>query len=335
MNPFAAIMASLPPQQGGRGSDPLDMFPPEASVNAANSDWVYYFIFWVSAASLLLICLATVYFMWRYRRSRVGLHPEDSPHHSTKLEVVWSVIPAFFLVAFFWYGFEDYVDRRTIPQDAYEIKAQARKWSWTFVYPNGHKENHLRVPAGKNVKVRLESADVLHSFYVPAFRVKMDVVPGRYGWTWFRSDSPGEYPLFCAEYCGDQHSQMDARVIVLPEAEFEKWLAESGDLSSLPPEKAGEKIYQTAGCLACHTTNGVRTVGPGFGSIAWGAPRKLADGSSVPFDENYVRESILDPNAKVAEGFTPNVMPANFAEQLNDEQIDWLIAYIESISQAD
>jgi len=326
---LASALAVLQQPQSAPPYDPLGMFPPNASHNAGNSDWVFYFIFWTCLVVLIGVCVATLWFAFRYRRSKVGLIPQDSPHHSTTLEIVWSVVPTFFLVAMFWYGFKDYEDRREIPTDAYEIHVNAAKWSWTFTYPNGYQSQHLTVPADRNVRLRLSSPDVLHSVFIPAFRVKLDVVPGRYNWLWFRAIEPGVFPLYCTEYCGQQHSQMDARVTVMPDAEFDAWLAKESDWGALPPEVAGLKTYGANGCVACHTLDGSAATGPTFGGM-FGTQKQLADGSTVTYDENYIRESILTPNVKLAAGFAPNLMPSNFAQALSDQKVDWLIALIKS-----
>lgn len=324
------LLAALLQQQISPPNDPLGMFPPAASHNAGYSDWVFYFIFWTCLVVLVGVCVATIWLAVKYRRSKVGMIPQDSPHHSTTLEIVWSVVPSFFLVAMFWYGFKDYEDRRNIPADSYEILTRGQKWAWSFAYPNGYESTELHVPPNEAVRIRLESVDVLHSFFVPAFRVKLDAVPGRYNWVWFDAITPGTYPLYCAEYCGQQHSQMDAKVIVHESrAEFDAWLAKESDWSRLTPEQAGEKVYMVAGCVACHSLTGGTGTGPSFAGL-WGTQRALADGTSVTFDENYVRESILNPNAKLSAGFAPNLMPANFAQTLNDDKISWLIALIKS-----
>lgn len=326
---LAAALAAVPQQQTAPPYDPLGMFPPNASHNAGNSDWVFYFIFWTCLVVLIGVCLATFWFAFKYRRSKVGILPQDSPHHSTTLEIVWSVVPAGFLVAMFWYGFLDYEDRRSIPADSYQIQVSAMKWSWTFTHPNGYQSQHLTVPADRNVSLRLNSSDVLHSVFIPAFRVKMDVVPGRYNWLWFNATEPGEYPLYCTEYCGQQHSQMDARVTVLSQADFDAFMFKEMDPSNFTPEENALKVYRANGCAACHSLDGTAGTGPSFASM-FGTQRALADGSTVAYDENYIRESILTPNAKIAAGFAPNLMPANFAATLSDQKIDWLITLIKS-----
>jgi cytochrome c oxidase subunit 2 len=324
---LAAALAAIQSPQSAPPYDPLGMFPPNASHNAGTSDWVFYFVFWTCLVVLILVCVATLWFAWKYRRSKVGLIPQDSPHHSTTLEIVWSVIPSFFLVAMFWYGFKDYEDRRAIPADAYEIQVSAMKWSWTFTYPNGYFDSHLTVPANRNVRLRMNSSDVLHSLFIPAFRVKLDVVPGRYNWLWFNAIEPGVYPLYCTEYCGQQHSQMDARVTVLPPEEYDAWLAKVSNIADLPPEERGLKVFRGAGCSACHNFDGLASTGPALNGI-FGTQRTMADGSTVTVDENYLRESILNPNAKISAGFAPDLMPPSFAKSLNDQKVDWLIELI-------
>lgn len=327
MPPLAALLQQ---QHISPPNDPLGMFPVAASHNAGYNDWVFYFIFWTCLVVLIGVCVATLVFAWKYRRSKVGLMPEDSPHHSTALEIVWSVIPSFFLVAMFWYGFKDYEDRRNIPEDAYEIHARGQRWSWSFTYPNGWEDTELHVPPNEAVRVRLESIDVLHSFFVPAFRVKLDAVPGRYNWVWFNAIIPGTYPMYCAEYCGQQHSQMDAKVIVHESrADYDAWLAKVSNIRDRPMEERSMYVYRLAGCIACHSLDGATGTGPSFFQT-WGTQRKLADGSTVLYDENYVRESILVPNAKISAGFAPDLMPAMFAQTLDDEKISWLIELIKS-----
>jgi len=311
-------------------------FPSQSSSNAARVDDLFYFIFYVSLFAFIAIVLATIIFSLKYNRKRVGIAPEDSPHHSTKIEIVWSVIPALFMVAMFWYGFKDYVDRRNPPADSYQIEAIAQKWNWNFKYPNGAESyggneaidngEGLVVPIGKPVVVRLESKDVLHSFFVPNFRVKMDAVPGRYTYVWFEATELGEFPLFCAEYCGSKHSRMLATVTVVSQEEFDAWLASSVDLASLPPVERGERLFG-AKCAACHTMNGTRVVGPPLNGI-FGKEELMADGSTITVDDNYLRESMLDPNAKVVDSYPPAM--TTFAGQLSDDEISALITYIKS-----
>lgn len=317
-------------------------FPSQASKNASSVDELFYFIFYVSLFAFIAIVLATAIFAVKYRRGKVGMNPEESPHHSTSIEIVWSVIPAALMVAMFWYGFKGYVEARSVPADAYEIQVKAKKWDWKYVYPEGVESwggnpdiedggEGLVVPVGKPVSIRLESADVLHSFYVPEFRVKMDAVPGRYTYLWFEATEVGTYPLYCTEYCGTKHSRMLGKVVVKSEEDFQTWLkAQEVDLATMPPIEAGQMVWQKNGCAACHSIEGVAGVGPALNGV-YGKTETLLDGSTVSVDDNYLRESILDPNAKVVEGYAP-AMPA-FAGILSDDEISYLIAYIKSLNE--
>ena len=314
-------------------------FPSQASTGAARVDDLFYFIFYVSLFAFIAIVLATIIFSLKYSRSRVGMEPEDSPHHSTKIEIVWSVVPALFMVAMFWYGFKDFVDRRNPPANSYQIDAVGQMWSWTFKYPNGatsmggntdiDKGEGLVVPLGQPVVMRLESKDVLHSFFVPAFRVKQDAVPGRYSYVWFEATEIGEFPLYCAEYCGSKHSRMLATVKVVSQADFDIWLASAADISDLPPVERGEKLFSINGCIACHDVSGVNGLGPALNG-KYGTQESLMDGTSVTVDDNYIRESLLDPQAKIVTGYTTPM--TSFAGQLSDDDISAIIAYIKSLN---
>jgi cytochrome c oxidase subunit 2 len=317
-------------------------------------DDIYYFIFWVSLVAFIAICVATAWFAFRYRRSRVGVVPEDSPHHSTAIEIVWSVVPAVLMVAMFWYGFVDYVDRRTMPEDAMRIDVSAQKWVWSFRYPNGAQvpgvlgtiganqdpawsKSGLHVPPNEPVVFRIMSNDVLHSFSVPSMRVKMDAVPGRYTYAWFEATKPGVYDLYCTEYCGQQHSQMLSKVIVHPSrADYESWVA-SQVIEKEPSVAYGEYLYNLKGCVACHSVDGNVVLGPTFQG-SYGAERNLADGSSVTIDENYIRQSILDPMSQIAlkedGGSYLGVMPA-FQGQVDDVDLAALIEFIKAQNPQD
>lgn len=337
MNLFA-VLATAVQQEGGF------FFPVQASTNAGRVDDLYFFIFWVSLVAFIGVCAATAYFAVRYRRSKVGVVPEDSPHHSTAIEIVWSVVPALLMVAMFWYGFEDYVDRRTMPTDAMRIDVTAQKWAWGFGYPNGAQvpgmladddyfvKSGLHVPPNEPVVFRLMAVDVLHSFSVPAMRVKMDAVPGRYTYAWFEANKPGTYQLYCTEYCGQQHSQMLSKVVVhRSREEYDEWVA--GQVIEKEPTAAyGEHLYNLKGCVACHSVNGDAVVGPTF-KDSYGKQRPLADGSSVTVDDNYIRQSILDPLSQVAQGFVP-AMPS-FQGQVDEVDIAALIEFIKAQNTQD
>ena len=208
----------------------------------------------------------------------------------------------------------------------------AQKWSWQFTYPNGYTDENLHVPVDRPIRLVMQSQDVIHSLYVPAFRIKRDVVPGRYNKAWFEATVPGEYQIFCAEYCGTGHSDMLAKAIVHRPGEFESWLRKASDfLSTMTPEEGGRKLYKIHGCGQCHSTDGSPLTGPTFQGI-FGHQVSLAGGGTVKVDENYIRESILNPAAKVVAGFEP-VMPT-FQGRLEDKEITAVIQYINSLSEA-
>ncbi|HLR33508.1 MAG TPA: cytochrome c oxidase subunit II, partial [Fodinibius sp.] len=253
--------------------------------------------------------------------------------HNNKLEVTWSVIPLIVVLIIFGWGYQVFMDQRIIPDDAYEINVTAQKWIWQFTYENGARTNgELHVPAGRPIKLVMNSSDAIHSFYVPDYRLKQDVLPGRYTEVWFNAPEPGESIIFCTEYCGTSHSDMTAKVIVHEEEEFQNWLAQSSGGGSMPedlaPAEWGEQLVQEWACTTCHSTDGSTMTGPSWQGI-FGKEENLADGSTVMVDENYIRESILEPSAKVTEGF-PDVMNT-YQGQLNDEQINAIIEYIKTL----
>jgi cytochrome c oxidase subunit II len=311
------------------GSDPW--MPARASSSAGHVDVLFDFILGVSTFFFALIVTLMVVFVVRYRRSR---QPESlpSPSHNTWLEVTWTAIPLLIVMAIFAWGFMVYLDINTAPADAYEVQVTGQKWKWLFTYPNGHVDENLHVPVGKPIRLVMTSEDVIHSFFVPAFRIKRDVVPGRYSTLWFRATTPGRYDVFCAEYCGAGHSDMLSAVVVHEEGGFEKWLAEAANmLAKLPPAEAGEKLYKMRGCQQCHSVDGKAGIGPTFKGF-FGESVPLATGTRVTADENYIRESIVDPQAKVVAGFQP-VMPT-YKGRFKDQEITAVIAYLKTLAKA-
>ena len=266
-----------------------------------------------------------VVFALRYHR-RHGVEAEQI-EGSTALEITWSVIPlGIFMVIFAW-GAVIYFKERTPPRGATEVYVVAKQWMWKLEHEEGQREiNQLHVPVGRDVRLIMTSQDVIHSFYIPAFRIKQDVLPGRYTTLWFRATKPGVYHLFCAEYCGTQHSGMIGQIVVMEPAQYEAWLgggAASGSLAS-----NGQSIFQQLGCPTCHRSD-VQGRGPNLVGV-FGKPVLLEDGRTVIADENYVRESILSPSAKVVNGFKP-IMPV-FQGLVSEEQLNALVAYIKSLS---
>ena len=306
----------------------MSLFPEPRSTTAGGVDNLFYFILLVSVFFFAVIVGVMILFLVRFRE-RPQPTIEESPSHNDALEIAWTTIPALVVGVIFFWGFVGYLDMRQAPDESYEIQVTAKKWSWSFTYPNGHVDNNLHVPVDRPVRLVMSSDDVIHSLFIPAFRLKMDVIPGRYTKTWFESNAAGEYTLFCAEYCGTQHSTMLAKVVVHPSGEYEKWLEDAANfLENVTPIEAGEILYQRRGCVQCHSIDGSAKVGPTFKNL-FDTEQSLKDGSSTRVDENYLRESILEPQAKIRAGYKP-VMPT-YQGQLKDEEIAALIAFIKGL----
>jgi len=311
------------------GADKTFWMPAQRSTYAGAVDALFYTIFWICVLFFFLILAMAAFFLVKYRKRGDSVVTEKSAHHSTPLELIWSGIPLLIVLAIFVMGFRSYMDLVTPPENSYQIQVTGQKWNWEFAYPNGFVDSDLHVPVGRPVTLLMSSEDVIHSFFVPELRAKQDVVPGRYTKVWFEVDQPFEGTVFCAEYCGTNHSQMQSKFIAHEESEFDKWLQEAeGAIFQLPPHEAGAILYEKRGCKQCHSIDGVGGIGPTFLS-AFGNRRQFADGSTGTMDENYIRESILEPRAKVVSGFDP-VMPT-FQGRIKDKELDALIAYIMSL----
>ena len=303
--------------------------PVRAADVAESVDWTFNYIFFVSVFFFVLITALAVIFVVKYRY-RGDRELGDGPSHSTALELTWTIIPSILVVVMFYSGFKGFMQMNLPQQNSYEILVNAQKWSWEFTYPNGYVDKDLHIPVDREIRLVLSSNDVIHSLFIPAFRVKKDVVPGRYNKLWFKATRPGTYTLFCAEYCGTSHSNMLAQVVVHPAGEFEQWLTLASDfIAAMPPVEAGERVFKTRGCTQCHTTDGNRGIGPTL-KDAFGHEATMSDGSKVVVDEDYIRESVLDPQAKVVQGFEP-VMPT-FQGRIKDKEITVLIEFIKSLS---
>jgi len=304
--------------------------PSESSTTAAEVDWLFWFIFWIAAFFFAVIVVLMVLFVARYR-ARPGHEAVETAHHNLALEIAWSVIPLILVIIIFWIGFKSYMDMSTPPPSAYEIRVTGQKWRWLFTYPSGWVDAELHVPAGVPVKLVMTSEDVIHSLYIPAFRLKKDVVPGRYNTAWFEATEPGEYNIFCAEYCGTEHSGMITRVVVHDRQGYLDWLANAESFyDEMAPADAGKEMLGKYGCVQCHNTDGTAHTGPPLNDL-FGHEVTLANGATVPVDENYIRNSILDPSSQVVKGYQA-VMPT-FQGKVKDKEIDWIIAYLKSISK--
>jgi len=309
--------------------------PKAVNLTADDSDLMYYAVLGLSIFFFFAIAGAVVYFVIKYRH-RPGHKPEPSAAHNDALEITWTVIPTIICVFLFYYGWTTYVRVVTPPTKAVEINVLAWRWNWQFTHSNGVQDSDLHVPVNTPVRLVMTSKDVLHSFYAPVMRVKQDIIPRRYTYSWFFPTKPGTYRLTCAEYCGTNHSQMGitnegrrAVLVVHEPGGYERYLADKAAKSNaLPPDQLGKLLYEKKGCNACHTVDGTARVGPTF-QHDFGTMVPLSDGSQVKMDESYIRESLMYPQAKARPGYPPS-MPS-FEGQLKDREIEGIIAYIKSL----
>lgn len=341
-------------------------FPPTASTFASEYDALFWFFTIVCGAAAVVTFSILMFFALRYRRG-TGRYVAHRGETHTWVEVVWA-LPVFFVVAvLFVWGARVYIDAYTPPEDAMEIFVTGKQWMWKVQHPNGHREiNELHIPTDTPIRLTLTSEDVIHSFFIPAFRTKRDVLPGRYTDMWFEATQVGEYHLFCAEYCGTEHSRMVGRVIAMEPDEYQNWVggteeyrgpeqvASLSEIAEPPPKeptepaeeavgaadgtseaqmksmvRAGEQLFQANACAGCHS-GAAGAPCPDLAGI-YDTKRSLADGTTALADANYLRESILNPQAKVVMGY-PSIMPT-YQGRLDDESINQLIAYIKSLSK--
>lgn len=299
--------------------------PPAASTVAQSVDDLYFVIFWLCVVFFFIVTGGVVYFAYKYRRRHPDQLASQQIGHNTLLEATWTIIPAILVIWIFVLGFRVYMDLVVAPGDALDYQVTAKQWAWDFRDPDGCSvPGELHVPAGRPVKLTMRSDDVIHSFYVADFRIKQDVLPGRYSSVWFQADKPGTHAIQCTEYCGTSHSNMFAKVVVHTPEEFAN-RAQTFCKVTVGKEH-GEKLYKNQ-CAACHTIDGNRLVGPSFKGI-WGREGKMADGTKVVVDENYIVESIRIPTAKVVEGYPP-AMPA--FPTLSNDDIASIIEYMKTL----
>ncbi|MBU3682482.1 MAG: c-type cytochrome [Phycisphaerales bacterium] len=340
---------------------PTFWMPTGASTIAPGVDHTLDVINWICYFFFAVILALMVYFVVKYRHRKGERFRTDYPHHNTPLEIGWSILPTIIVIGIFVVGFRSYLDIYTAPKNAFDVKVTAQKWGWTFQYPNGAQSDDLYVPAGQPVRLVLRSSDVLHSLYIPDFRVKRDIVPGRYTYAWFQCDfptgQPGKEPrnpnaarvegaldeaqrhaLFCTEYCGTGHSKMNRYVYVLDEASFGEWMQkQSRWIEDIPEDqlwfKAGPKLF--ARCSQCHSLDGTDGIGPSWKGIVERAKAYpfVGEGKKYGTWEDYVRTSILVPGDYVVPPYA-NAMPT-FKGQLNDVAIDALIGYMQHLDQLD
>jgi cytochrome c oxidase subunit II len=302
--------------------------PDQASTIARSVDHLYFFITAITLFFTILIFSTIFYFMIKYRRRWTDERPKPI-EGSLPLEVLWTAIPTVIVAVIFVWGSSLYFQNSEPPPGAMEIFVTGKQWMWKAEHPEGQREiNELHVPLGRPVKLTMTSEDVIHDFFVPAFRVKKDVLPGRYTSLWFQATRLGTFHLFCAQYCGAFHAGMLGSVIVVQPDEYERWLA--GSVLGETMEAAGERLFKESGCVTCHLADGT---GPAPSLLAvYGNTVHLNNGQTLIADDAYIRESILSPAAKIVNGYKP-VMPS-FQGQLSEEQILDLVAYIRSLGRS-
>lgn len=300
--------------------------PERASTVAGEVDGLFDFIMLLNYIFFAIIALGTVWLVMKYRRKSDDQLAVGQIGHNTAVEALWTFGPLAILIVVFVWGFRVFLNQSVAPEGAYEVQVTAQKWKWSFQHPNGSQEfSKLTVPKGRPVKLLMRSQDVLHSFFVPSFRVKQDVVPGRYTTLWFEATKAGEHQVLCTEYCGKEHSNMLATIVVKDVPDAESW---DGPTVKKPDgltlAQWGKQLYTSVGCAACHSLDGSKGTGPSFKGL-YGKTEKLTDGE-VKVDENYLVESIHDPKAKIVAGFGP-VMPS-YKGQVEGAMLDAIVAFI-------
>ncbi len=306
-------------------SDNFPLFPEQASTFAWQVDYLYFLLLALSAFFAIAVFFFLVLFSFKYRRRSEDERPRPS-EGSIAMEVTWSIIPLILSLAVFALGAGVFFRMYRAPENAIDIYVVGKQWMWKVQHPEGKREiNELHVPVNQPVRLTLASEDVIHAFSVPAFRIKRDVVPGRYNTMWFEATKAGEYRLFCAEYCGTQHSGMTGRVVVMEQDEFQNWL--SGGASGETMVEAGARQFQQLGCETCHKESG-QGRGPKLSGV-YGHTVELTTGQEVVADEDYLRSSILDPGSQVVVGYKP-IMPT-FQGQLSEETLMQIISYLQSL----
>jgi cytochrome c oxidase subunit 2 len=302
----------------------IPLYPEQASTHAAQVDALFFFLLAVTGFFTLLIAFLVIYFAVKYRRRSEQDRPPP-PINSLRLEITWTVIPFLISMVMFFWGAKVYFNWATPPDDALEVFVVGKQWMWKVQHVGGQREiNQLHVPVGRPVKLTMISQDVIHSFFVPAFRIHQDVLPGRYTTVWFEATQAGTYHLFCSQYCGTSHSDMVGKVIVMEEEAYEAWLTSGADGSTATQ---GRKLFQKLQCVSCHSAD-ARARAPVLEEL-YGKQVYLQDGTTVRADASYLRESILYPDRKIVSGFQ-SIMPS-FEGQVNEEEILQLIVFLKTL----
>lgn len=309
------------------------------TTNASNFvhgvDNVFMFILIVAFFFLIGLTLVMLYFLYKYNSKKNPVATQIKG--STKLEIIWTVVPTILVLVMFYYGWAGWINRDKAPKDAFNIQVTARMWNFSFKYDNGKTSDTLFVPLNKPVLLHLVSMDVIHGLFIPSFRVKEDIVPGREKTSWFIPEREGQYELFCSSYCGLNHSYMFAWVKTLPQDKFNAWYADTVKqaetaVATVSPAAEGQKIMKTIGCFACHTTDGSKLVGPSYKGLYGSKVEVTTNGSDreVVADDEYIRRSIYDPNADIAKGYNKGLMQP-YKDQLSDDQVAKIIDYLKTL----
>jgi len=317
------------------------MTGPSPTTGAVDS--VFLFIIGVSLFFLVLITFLMIFFIIKYNKKR---HKKaENIHGNTTLEIIWTVIPTIIVLFMFYFGWKGFTLIRTVPEDSMTVTVTARMWSWLFEYENGIQTDTLYVPVNKPVKLLLKSQDVIHSFFIPAFRIKEDAVPGLENHLWFEANEAGRYDVLCAEYCGLRHAYMYTKVIALPQDEYDSWSAKmvaemksstvqvtgADDESAARPVFAGEKLLRTKGCIACHSTDGSEMIGPTFQGLFGKEQIVLVEGQekTVEVDDEYLKRSILKPNMEIVKGY--NALMPSQEGQISEQELVAIIQHLKEL----
>jgi cytochrome c oxidase subunit 2 len=300
------------------------MLLPQASNSADKVDAAFSYLLWIEVALLVLVTSAMVLFIIRYNRKK--RKESENIEGSLLLEIIWTVVPVLIVLVMFYIGWKSFISIRKVPKEVMTINVTAQQWYWHFSYENGKQSGILRVPVGKPIKMLLTSMDVIHSFYIPAFRIKEDCVPKMQTYLWFTPTEVGSYDIFCTEYCGLGHSGMITKAVVMPEKEFYEWYA------GRPAEAAkisGRSLVESKGCLGCHTTDGTKKIGPTFKGLYGSRVTVLTNGTerTITADSEYIRRSILEPKADIVKGY-PGIMPTL---PVTPAELDAIEEYIETL----
>lgn len=310
--------------------EPSFWLPPQASTLAGAVDWIFNFVTYTSTIIFVLVVGAMGYLIYKYRRREASEVPTP-PEESKILELTWIVVPTILVLMVFTWGFKTFIRLQVAPPDAYEIRVKGFQWGWTFLFPEGFQTtNEIYVPVGRPIRFVMDSQDVLHSFFIPAMRIKQDVLPNRYTSVWFEGTQTGVFDIFCTEFCGTSHSAMIGKVHVVDQNTFTAWAETGGvgNLAAMAPAEAGAVLYKKNACNTCHTIDGSPATGPTWKGL-YGKTGHPTDKGAVTVDDNYLREAILNPGAKVVNGYA-NVMPSNYSTMPGD-QVDALIEYIKTL----